>query len=238
MSILKLKSFSKKKLLLTIVVIAMVTVGAITCIENLSGKTVYISGSIVEKSLDDLYEQSTLIAFGSITGKSEAFQIKNVSGSIANFTDYYFQLDNTLRGNAERDTITVRIQGGTVDNYTEIYEFSPDLKIGNKYLLFLYKPGRGGAYNTEGDYYYVLGLTQGSFYEDNTGDFVSESGTVLTKNSLISTLDTYSKKPINEDYFRNEYIENQKRNLKNGFITQEEFDEMMINIDNYAIILE
>lgn len=231
------KSYSKGKLALFIVIAAVVVASVSIGFVKFTPKTVYISGTLVERSLDDLYEQSALIAVGTVTGQSEAFQIKNVSGSIANFTDYYFNLNSILRGNEESDTITVRVQGGTVGNYTEVYEFSPNLETDNEYLLFLYKPGRGGAYNTEGDYYYVLGLTQGSFSEDNAGNFVSQSGEVLTQESLIAALDAEESEPVNENYFRDEYIENQKRNLQNGFITQEEFDEMMTNIDHYATII-
>ena len=53
-----------------------------------------------------------------------------------------------------------------------------------------------------------------------------------------ATLDSEESKPVDENYFRNEYIENQKRNLQNGFITQQEFDDMMANIDTYATIVK
>lgn len=46
-----------------------------------------------------------------------------------------------------------------------------------------------------------------------------------------------SDEPKNPDYFRNEYIENQKRNLENGFISQEEFNQLMDHIDQYATVL-
>ena len=237
------KSLSKKITILAIfpliiILAAIIANKMFVSAPDLSPETAYISGSLEEKSLDDLYEQSALIALGTVTGKSDAFQIKSVYGSVANFTDYYVNINSALRGVAENGTITVRVQGGTVGNYTEIYEYSPKLELNHKYLLFLYKPGRGGAYNTEGDYYYVLGLTQGVFSENENGDFVSESGEILAQERLISTLSDEDMEPVNENYFRNEYIENQERNLQNGFITQEEFDEMMANIDHYATILD
>ena len=225
-----IKIFNRKKLILFLTVITVTIATIAIGFIKFAPKTVYISGTLVERNFEDLYEQSALIALGTVTEKSEAFQIQNVSGSIANFTDYSFKINSTLRGNADNDTVTVRVQGGTVGNYTEIYEFSPDLEKNKEYLLFLYKPGRGGAYNTEGDYYYVLGLTQGSFSEDQTGNFISQSGEKLTHDNLIATLDSEESKPVDENYFRNEYIENQKRNLQNGFITQQEFDDMMANI--------
>lgn len=233
------RSYLNKKVIFAMITVIVVVVAASISmvVKRLPQETVYISGTLAEKSIDDLYEQSALIVFGEITGKSEAFQIQNVSGSIANFTDYYFKINSTLRGSTENNIVTVRVQGGTVGNYTEVYEFSPDFEMNHEYLLFLYKPGRGGAYNTEGDYYYVLGLTQGSFSEDSSGNFVSEHGEVISEVSLISALAENDLEPVDENYFRKKYIENQQRNLKNGFITQEEFDNIMENIDHYATII-
>lgn len=219
-----------------IIAMAAIVVFAIciAVLPSLCGETVYISGSLVKRDIDDLFEKSSLAAIGTVTGQSEAFQIEHISGGVRNFTDYYFTIENTLRGNAETQTVTIRIQGGTVGNYTEIFEHSPDLKVGKEYLVFLYRPSRGGNYNTEGDYYYVLGQTQGVFTWEASGDFISATGVRLASTMLISTI---NDKPVNENYFREEYIANQQRNLQNGFITQKEYDELMENIDKYAKIV-
>ena len=68
-----------------------------------------------------------------------------------------------LRGEHEKNELIVRINGGTAGGVTEVYTPSPELKIGEDYLLFLYQPARGGSFNTKGDYYCILGLTQGVF---------------------------------------------------------------------------
>lgn len=39
-------------------------------------------------------------------------------------------------------------------------------------------------------------------------------------------------------YFREEYIANQKSNLETRFITQEEYDELIKKIDEYASIVK
>lgn len=200
-----------------------------------STETRYVSGLLAEETAEDLFEQSTLIAFGTVTGKSDAFQIQSVSGSVSNFTDYSFTIDSTLRGCADSGTITVRIQGGVVGNYAEVYEHSPTLEENHSYLLFLYQPGMGGSYNTEGDYYYILGLTQGTFSEDDNGSFASQAGVTLTREMLISA---QSDEPVNENYFREEYIANQQRNLENGIITQEEYDSMINEIKQYAVVVD
>lgn len=226
---------NKSQVVIIGMVMTTLVVSIAFLINIMSMKTVHISGTLAEKSLDDLFEQSALVVTGNVSGKSNAFQIKSVSGSVANFTDYQFTIDNALRGFSEDNVITIRVQGGTVGNYTEICEFSPDLVQNHEYLLFLYKPGRGGAYNTAGNYYYILGLTQGAFEKDETGNFVSFSGESLRDEVLISS---HNAVPVDEGYFRNEYIDNQRKNLENGFITQEEYDELMANIDQYATIVK
>ena len=141
-----------------------------------------------------------------------------------------------MRGNDSDDELTVRVQGGTIGNVTEVYEHSPVLSGENEYLLFLYKPARGGAYNTDGDYYYILGLTQGTFVMDEEGDFISGTGVALPADDIAQYVNNAG--PVNVNYFREEYIANQKRNLETGFITQEEYDELMDEIDEYATIVK
>ena len=56
-----------------------------------------------------------------------------------NFTDYYFEVKEAMRGETPDNSniVTVRIQGGIVDNWSvemsDYYEFEYD----KKYLLFL-----------------------------------------------------------------------------------------------------
>ena len=103
-------------------------------------------------------------------------------------------------------------------------------------MVFLYQPGRGGSFNTEGDYYYALGMRQGVFTKEESGQYISQSGEALNNHDLTQC--AAAENNIAAPYsFRNEYIENQKRNLENGFLTQEEFDQLMRDIDDYATII-
>lgn len=197
-----------------------------------------ITGSIAYVSIPDLFERSSLVVEGTISNISDAFQIKSNSGTIANFCDYQFDVSSIIRGSLpdETNSVEIRVQGGTVGNYTEIYSGTPDFNVGDDYLLFLYQPGRGGSFNTEGDYYYVLGMCQGVFTKDDSGQYISQSGEELSNDYLIQCA-TATNNTVDPNYFRNEYIENQKRNLENGFLSQEEFDQLMLEIDDYATII-
>lgn len=195
----------------------------------------YVSGALAKMDLDELLTESSLVVKGTVTDDRKSFQIRSVNGGVSIFTDISFQVSEVIRGETENDTITIRVQGGTVGNTTEIHEHDPiPYDAGQELLVFLYKPGRGGSYNTEGDYYYVLGLTQGVYAVSEEG-YVSSTGAQITEKEVYSMARKSS--PVDENYFRNEYIENQKRNLENGFITQEEYDTYMENIDVYAKIV-
>ena len=195
-----------------------------------------IDGALAYVDIPELFEEATLIVEGTVSGNTDAFQIESVSGTVANFTDYHFDISTAIQGNLDDDinSVDIRVQGGTVGNYTEEYTGSPSFETGKDYLVFLYQPGRGGSFNTAGDYYYVLGLCQGVFSKNGSGQYISQAGRTLSNDNLIMAT---SDEPKNPDYFRNEYIENQKRNIENGFISQEEFNQLMDHIDQYATVL-
>jgi len=233
------KKLSKPKwyyVLLSVLVVSICAMGMYGY-NATKGDTMYISGTIVERDLDDLLEKSCLVVEGTVVGHSDSFQIKSITGAVANYTDYYLETSTILRGETEDKEVTIRVQGGTVDKYTEIYENSPALKVGDTYLVFLYEPGRGGSFNTAGEYYYILGLTQGVFTK-NGNSYTPQNGLTVSTEELQIKVTAKSDNPVDEYYFRNEYIENQKRNLETGFITQEEYDSLMKNIDVYATIIE
>lgn len=204
-----------------------------------SHEVVTISGTIVKRDLDDLATKACLVTEGVIMTESDSFQIENPSGAIGNYTDYTLMVDSVLRGMSASDEITIRVQGGTVNGFTENYEESPVFAVGERYMLFLYQPARGGAFNTLGDYYYVLGLKQGVLEESASGTtFVSQKGDEYTAAEIQSTLEALANTPVDLEYFRNEYIANQERNLQTGFITEAEFEKAMQNLDVYATVVE
>lgn len=200
-----------------------------------------IHGILEEKTEDQLFEQSSLVVIGTVQDAGNAFQVKSSAGDLCNFTDYTLAIDTVLRGEHEKNELIVRINGGTAGGVTEVYTPSPELKIGEDYLLFLYQPARGGSFNTKGDYYCILGLTQGVFQKTentvsakNTDVYISQEGYEMAYEHIKNRACEY---PVDKQYFRNEYIENQKRNLANGFISQSEYNNLMKTIDVYADVV-
>lgn len=129
--------------------------------------TIIVSGLIAEKDLPQLILESDMIVRCKVKEISEPIKIRPVTGGdYSIFTDFYIESISVLKGEGVFDDMTkipVRIQGGKSDTLEVIAEDTPSLEVGNEYLLFLYRPGRGGGYNTKGDYFYVAGATQGSY---------------------------------------------------------------------------
>lgn len=226
---------SKKTLWILAALLAVGIAGAIPLLRPVEN-TAYISGQLPHRTTDDLFQQSSLVALGQVTDISDAFRIESTSGGTAIYTDYTFTISRLVRGTNTAESVTVRVPGGTVDHYTEVYEPCAKLEKDGEYLLFLQRPYGGGAYNTAGDYYYVLGLAQGAFtaVDEEKTQFVSQLGVELDLGQMAMA---YADEPVDENYARREFIENQQWNLESGFITQEEYDQFMAELDVYATIL-
>lgn len=195
------------------------------------------SGSIVEKSLEDLMLQAGLVAEGTIVDISDGFYIQHAIGSTKEiYTDYTLRVDTVYRGEPYADKVTIRCEGGTVGKETLIAEQSPKLEMDESYLLFLYQPGRGGSYNTQGDYYYVAGLIQGVFSKHGE-IYTAQDYESITQEEFEAKLKEMENEPVNESYSRDTFVRNQKANLDSGFMSQEEYDAAMDSLDQYATIV-
>lgn len=215
--------------------------------------TQVVSGSLEELTQHEIITRSSLVAIGSISEVSDPFQIKPVGGGDPSvFTDYSLQISDVLRGEPDSDMVSVRVQGGTTDNLTTIVEEAPELEVGQEYLLFLYQPGRGGSYNTEGDYYYITGVNQGAFevssatpfsaeMDDSAVGFISSATDTQVDWSLRDAAESIQvvneEQPADEAYVYEQAYENWQANLDSGFITQEEFDNLVRESKIYAKII-
>ena len=209
-----------------------------------------ISNMIPEKTPEQLLEESDLIAVCELKEVSDAFQIQYAGGdssAVMNFTDSYFETTEILRGDPPDDSgiITVRTQGGMVDNWSVIMSDKYEFQYDKKYLLFLVHAGMGGGYNTEGDYYYLNGSWQGIFpLEEATAHSVEGSGETIENgrgtdsiqlDAVRSEIEALNKiGPPDENAAYEKAMENQKANLDSGWITQEEYEEASKIYQQYA----
>lgn len=236
-----------------------------------------IMGTLIDKSIDELMEESGLILSGTLGNKSEAFTVLSADGGTRVYTDYYIKPIKIYRESSDYnlekgDLVTIRIEGG--ETATEIVEVegSPEIDSGKEYLFFLYQPQMGGSFNTQGDYYYILGAQQGIFVKPENIKLAetkaNETNNEVFLNIAIADEEPTPKRlkeaenqavssdfiiekvfeeqisainddtPVNVYQFKEEVERNLKTNLDNGFISQQEYDDAINGMKEYAVIVE
>lgn len=227
--------------------------------EHTSVTTQNISGTVAGLTQDDLIERSCLVAIGTVAN-SESFQIQPANGANPSvFTDYTVKVSDIIRGEAEADSIIVRVQGGKTETLATVADEEAKLEDKKTYLLFLYKPERGGDYNTEGDYYYVTGAFQGA-YEIDTDVPISMNTSFLADTEVsddiqcVNSKDTETEWSLNDavenvqeindehpadvNYMRDQAHENMRANVESGMMTEEEYNQAIAAEQEYATIIK
>ncbi len=198
--------------------------------------TVQVDGLLQAYSPEELSSQAAVIAVGEITGRSAPFQIVSYQGDIIVYTDFYFTITGTMKGAPYGETVSVRVPGGKVGGREELYPCEPPFQEGGEYLLFLYNPGRGSAFVTGEDHYFLLGSSQGAYEKNAAGAFVNAlTGEALPETALVSA---QSNEGYGEDYFRHELEETYRANYESGFDTWEEYQENLAGLERYAVKVE
>ncbi len=127
------------------------------------------SGSLVPAlSQDELIAQSSLIIKGTVSEVSDTFQVKpETGGDASSYVDNTVRMEQTLRGQTDADTVTVRVQDDQAS--TE----DAKLEQGKEYLLFLTASGEDNTYR-------VTGAMQGAYEVQADGTCVAWDGTKWT----------------------------------------------------------
>lgn len=128
--------------------------------ENVSVTTA--SEILVSYDFAKLSSRSALIVYGRVSKIHDSILLKDSYGGVSTHTDVDIEPQQVFRGE-EEDKITLRMSGGLVDGrYTEYLE-QPELLLDGEYLFFLWQPDCGAGVYAEGDYYYLIGASQGLF---------------------------------------------------------------------------
>lgn len=124
------------------------------------------SGNLVPAlSQDELIAQSSLIVKGTVSEVSDAFQVKpETGGDASTYVDNTIRIEQTLRGQADADTVTVRVQDDD-----QVSTEDAKLEQGKEYLLFL-TSGENATYR-------VTGAMQGAYEVQEDGNCVAWDGT-------------------------------------------------------------
>ncbi|MGI6361794.1 MAG: hypothetical protein ACOX05_05835 [Bacillota bacterium] len=230
---------------------------------NEPGIVAETSGLIPYMSLEEMTAKSELVIVGRVVDKKD-FKIDPVGDlPIVEATDYYVEPVETLRGTANNNPLTVRITGNYVFDEINVTATSSSdlltLEVGEEYLLILTQYDLGGDYNTEGDYYSVQNCGTGAYQKaandadsyvrvltelniattDDQRDNTTENDTKLNYASYVQQIEKINQEsPVDPSQHKKEYLSNLKENLKNGFLSQAGYEEIIKNLDKYATIIE
>ncbi len=197
-----------------------------------------IDGCLAGVTMEELLADSAVIATGKITGGPHSFVVEHASvpGLTAYYSQYDFTIDQVLKGEPYAETVSVRIPGGVVDGVGEHYSGTPCFNREDEYLLFLVTETHGGGYSTRDDYYRPHGLVQGVYIRDEEGIYHNiASGEELPSEALISPhLDEVRE----EGQDREELLADFRQRYEEGNISQEEYEELLREIDQYATVVK
>lgn len=200
-----------------------------------------IHGSIAYRSMEDLKRLSSHIIYGEVVDETVIQVAPTDGGKPINFTNYSVIPIQNIYGKLDTaEPITVRVMGGSNEALEVIYDGAPDIKVGDRSIFFLNKSDVGGLYITKDDYYMITGDNQGVFHPDpnEEGAFVSVAEERIQLSKFASQMKMYRSSQAAEDIWRLEAIDALQGNLERGFITQEEYDQAMKALDEYATVIE
>ncbi|MCI8284397.1 MAG: hypothetical protein HFE90_03900 [Firmicutes bacterium] len=184
---------------------------------------------------EEVVQRASLVITGVVSKESNPFSIRSVGGGDpVKYSDFTVKITDVIRGTAPEDSVAVRVSDSARKDYAA-------QQVGDKVLLFLYQPKMGGGCNTKGDYYYIAGNYSGIYYQDESeGKRIlrDSHGNALEWKEFMQKIKELSEQyPVNENYNRDEFLENQKHNLESGFISQQEYDSYLAEENMYAEIV-
>ncbi len=213
-------------ILLCVAVCAAILAGVLIVKSRLSASRNAQADRFPELSQQQMMEQSSLVVYGVIKERSEAFEIQPVSGKeTLTHYDWTLEIQDTYRGEAASKSITVRTA----------QDLAAYLHAGDAVFVFLHQPGIGGAYNTQGDYYYLTNGIQGLYCINEADGSVNSllRDQPMDKNNFIGALEEYTVQyPLNPDGYKEAYIKNLEQELSG-----KELEEALAELEMYATIL-
>lgn len=130
-----------------------------------NGETIYleVSWAMGYDDLDSLTRDAVLVVEGHVTRQTntstETAEAGDVSGTLV-FSDFEFEVDETLKGSESSSSITLHQTGGTVNDRSMEVRDDPLIEVGERYILFLLEdPNASGTF-------YVLGGPAGRLVVD------------------------------------------------------------------------
>ena len=156
------------------------------------------------------------------------------------FTDYKVSLQEIYRGMpGEEKCVTLRIQKDlTYDEGGQVTEEAyPVFAVGDRLVVFLYRPHMGGGFNTAGDdYYYLTGYGMGAYsIEGDKATSCLSYGESYAHKGLLAQIAELNKVYEVDEYWVYHYnVRHTKEKLENGQMSQKEYDDFWHRKEIYA----
>ena len=125
-----------------------------------------ISGSMPNYTLEQLASGTKYAIIGKVTQITPiAVETERMEETV--FSDVVVKVKEDLNGLYDKKEISVRIEGGTVDNLQTISEVTAEFEVGEKVLFFVADKDPDSMW---GDNYYVAGGYLGKYSLDDNGN--------------------------------------------------------------------
>lgn len=190
----------------------------------------------------DYVEYAQLIVIGTVTGVETPILVQPKGGELEQsryFTDYEVRVDRVLfnatdNGNddAAMQDITIRTDSGAGTKVLCIYEYEPELKIGETYLFFLENESDRSVYKT-GDDYYILSTRAGGAWD------ILEEGVYICKNEIDNLeVDDATLEGLIAQYGGNKINEGEESEQESVIEIKARIETGEVPIDSYLKYLE
>lgn len=154
--------------LMAIIAIAGISTGvfAFESSENTEvSKNTVITGSVHDYSIEELSQGATYAISGKVKQIESTIVIRDDRQYV--FSDVTINVKDDLFGNYNEKEITVRIQGGQVDDISTVSHVDASFEKNERVLVFVAGIEPNSIW---GDNYYVAGMFTGKFNLDENGD--------------------------------------------------------------------
>lgn len=196
-----------------------------------------ISAIYPHYSIEKLVKHADVIAVGEIAKQDAVLEIEPVVGGETRlFTDFIVRLTEVYKDERQSATneVLLRVQGGENAEKIVIDTEMPKLAAGDQYLFFLAFPKSSGGYTADDGHMTLVGGPQGLFKLSDGANQFANADTTINKEELTSMAKNPQLKLAKEE--ADPYY-GLKQNLQSGFITEEEYNKSVSELNKYATIV-
>lgn len=204
-------------------------------------------------NLEEIAERAELIVTGKVGSEGTPILVQPVLDEAEPrfFTDRSIEVDKVIKGTPRysgTNSITLRTEGGAGQIIEMVDDAVPSLEVGDSYLFFLYTIPDGSSYNTEGNHYYIIGISSGAWKQTQRGTYENPSGLeevrevgVSDVEQTVAMLPAYDESATQSANGAQATIDKIEQDYREGELTEEAYHDAIAiakeEASSYATIL-